>query len=147
MEVNPADLSLNLIETNVVEPLEAGARYCSYTVVGNQKVFLPSHEYVVVLGDIWEDDWAPRITLLKRSKCTEFTPVIHVCFEARTPVFMLSNKAVLRSDDFALKVCSESWVIFGYTCRPRERQFLSGQTRVRAGQGLPTLDAQIATQK
>lgn len=52
MEVYAAHSSLDLVEADVIEPLEASTWDRPYSMVGNKERFLPSHEYVFTLGEV-----------------------------------------------------------------------------------------------
>lgn len=49
VEVDPADAAVTLVEANVIEALEAGARNRLDAVVRNQEVLFPAHEDVLTL--------------------------------------------------------------------------------------------------
>lgn len=49
VEVNPTDTPVNLIKTDVVEPLEAGACDRLDAVIWHEEVFFPAHEDVLAL--------------------------------------------------------------------------------------------------
>ena len=49
MEINPTDTPVNLIKTDVVEPLEAGACDRLDAVIWHEEVFFPAHEDVLAL--------------------------------------------------------------------------------------------------
>lgn len=49
VEIYPADRPHDLIKADVVETLETCSRDCPYTMIRNQEMLLPSHEYVLSL--------------------------------------------------------------------------------------------------
>lgn len=52
MEVNTANSPLHLVETDIIESLEAGTRDRSNPVVRNEEIFLPPHEHVLTLREV-----------------------------------------------------------------------------------------------
>lgn len=44
VEIDPTDSSFNLVETDVVKPLEASSSDLSHAMIGNKEIFLPTHE-------------------------------------------------------------------------------------------------------
>lgn len=56
MEVNSTDCPLHLVEANIVESLEAGARNGPHPVVWHEEMLFPPHENVLALGYILHDD-------------------------------------------------------------------------------------------
>jgi hypothetical protein len=113
MEVNSADAPLALVEADVVEALEAGAIDCPHAVVRDQKVLLPPHENIVLgrqVGHCNMDSLPYYLGI--RTERGELVPVADVCLLSRTPGRVIRDKAVARSNDLALKVRGECWVVF-----------------------------------
>jgi hypothetical protein len=104
VEVDPADLSLDLVKTNVVETFEACPSDCPDPVVRDQEVFFPTHEDMVPLGNVSYDDWAFACLFLVWPEGMELGPVVYVYLVGRAPVLVLCYETVLGSDDFAFEV-------------------------------------------
>lgn len=85
MKVNAGNGSLDLVKTDIVEPLEAGAGYCAHAMIGDEKVLLPAHEDVIALGEIPIGEIRFFGLSSQRAPCREPGPVVHVCFLGRTP--------------------------------------------------------------
>lgn len=113
VKIYSANLSLDLVETDVVEAFERGAGDCSDTVVGNQEVLFPPHKDVVSLRKVGDGNWALASHLLIRPKGAKLGPVAEVDFGIGAPVIMLGEEVVLGTNDFSLKVGGECWVVFG----------------------------------
>ncbi len=117
VEVDPADRALYLVEADVIEALKTSSTDRPYSVVGHQKVFLPSHKYVLPLGELRDVENASLGGFLERPKSTELSPVLQVDFISGAPVLMLSQECVLRTDDFAFEVGSKGRMVFGQAWR------------------------------
>jgi hypothetical protein len=76
VEIDPANRSLYLIKADVVETLKTGTTDCSYSVIWDQEVFLPSHEYVLSLCDLRDMEIAFSGLLLKWPEGGEFGPML-----------------------------------------------------------------------
>lgn len=76
VEVDPADSALNLVETYVVEPFEAGTTDSSYSVVRDQEMFFPSHEYILSLSQLGNMHLAFPSLLLEWSEGRKFSPML-----------------------------------------------------------------------
>lgn len=113
VEVYPADFSLDLVEADVVEALETRAGYGPNSMIGDQKVFLPSHEDMFSLGGVSNQHGALACLLLEGTEGREFGPMTQVDLYIGTPIIMLREEGVLRPNDFALKVRREGRVVFG----------------------------------
>ena len=80
-------------------------------------MLLPPHEYILSLRDLRNTERALASLLLERSEGREFAPVLKVDFVRRSPILVLGEECVFGSDDFALEVCGECWVVFRETCK------------------------------
>lgn len=113
VEVYAADFSLDLVEANVVEALEARTRYGTNTVVRNQEMLLPPHKYMLSLGGVSNSDGAFACLFLKGAESGEFGPMAQIDLHISTPVVVLGEKTVLSSNNLAFEICGEGWMIFG----------------------------------
>lgn len=105
VEIYTIDLALNLIKANIIKPLETGARDSPHAMVWNKEVFLPAHEDVLALGDVFNKYRRPPAGLLGvGSKGREFGPMRQVRLVIGTPSVVLGHEAVLAANDFALEV-------------------------------------------
>lgn len=117
VEVDPANLTAHLVEANIIETLEASAVDGTDTVVGDEEVLLPSHEYVLALQHVLNKDLAALASLLReRPEGGELGPVRQVVLVAGAPRRVLGLEAVLASDDFALEVGRQGRVVFCQAC-------------------------------
>jgi hypothetical protein len=116
VEVYPADFSLDLVEADVVEPLKARPSYGTNPVVGNQEVLLPSHKDVFSLGGVSNHDGALACLFLEGTEGGKFGPMAQVNLHVGAPIIMFGEEVVLGSDNLALKVCCESWMVFSEAC-------------------------------
>jgi hypothetical protein len=94
MEIDPADRPLNLVEADIVEALETCATYSSYSMVRDQKVFLPPHEYIFSLRQAWNMKMPLSRILLEGSESRELGPMREVRLVRGAPVLMLCKKRV-----------------------------------------------------
>lgn len=112
VKVDAIDLPLHLVKTNVVESLKTSAAYCSYSMVRHQEVFFPTHEDVLALCHVLDDNGGTPARLFRvRTEGGKFGPVRQVCFVIGTPAFMLGHEAVLRADDLPLEIRGQSWMV------------------------------------
>lgn len=112
MEIYTADFPFHLVETDIVKTFKASSCDSPYSMIGNQEMLLPSHEYVLILCDIRNGDWASTSMFLKRSKGTELGPVTEIDFCVCSPVFVFCEERIFRSDDLTLKIgCQRRMVL------------------------------------
>ena len=113
MEVDATDRASDLVEADVVEALEASARYSAYTMVWHQEVLLPAHEDILALSKVLDvHDILPRLCILRqRSPRGEAAPVLHVHLVCRAPFRMLGLEAIFRADDLAFEVGGERGMV------------------------------------
>jgi hypothetical protein len=111
VEINTTHFTLDLVETNVVEPLEAGTCYRANSMVWNQKVFLPAHEDGFSLCSISNSDRPLASLFLERAKSCELGPMTQVNLAICAPILVLCIEAVLGTDDFSFKICRESGMV------------------------------------
>lgn len=111
MKIDAANFSLDLIETNIIKTFEACTRYCAYPMVRDEEVFLPTHEDILSLRHIPNDNRPFTSLFLIRPKGIELTPMAQVNLWAGTPTVMVGEKAVLGSNNLSLKVGCQRWMI------------------------------------
>lgn len=111
MKIDAADFTLDLVEADVVEALEAGTCYRPDCVIRDQEVLLPPHKDGFPLSGITNCDGSLPGLLLERAEGGELGPVAQVNLAVRTPVFMLGVEAVFGTNNLAFKVCRESGVV------------------------------------
>lgn len=112
MKIDTADASLNLIEADIVEPLEAGTRDRSNPVIRNKEIFFPPHKNMFALCKVAVCEIGPLGLFGKRFPGRKSGPVVYVCLFVRTPFFITSLECVLGSNYFAFKERGQGWVIF-----------------------------------
>lgn len=113
MEIYAADLALELIETDVVEALEASTRNGSNAVVGDQEMLLPTHEDMVFLRRILSRELTILNFLLQWPERSELGPVAQIHLSAGPPVLVLCKEAVFASNNLSLEISRECGVILG----------------------------------
>lgn len=112
MEVDTAYRALNLIKTDVVEALKAGTRNGPNSVIRNEKILLPPHEYVLSLGKVAVCEIGPFGLFGQRFPRRKPGPVVYVCFFIGAPCFVARQKGVLGADDFAFEECCQGGMVF-----------------------------------
>jgi hypothetical protein len=113
VEIYAANLAFDLVETDVVEALEASTRDGSNTVVGNQEMLLPTHKDVLFLGWILSRKLAILDFLLQWPESGELGPVAQIDLSVGPPVLVLGKEAVFASNNLSLKISRECGVILG----------------------------------
>ena len=104
MEINPTNSPIDLIETDIVKPLEAGAQDLAHPVVGHQEGFLPAHEDVFALRKVLVVEvWLLRL-VFEGPPGGEARPVLHVGLVGGAPGGVPRLEGVLSADDLALEV-------------------------------------------
>ena len=133
VEVDAADGARNLVEADVVEALEAGARDLAHAVVGHQEVLLPAHEDVLALGPVRQPEVRAARLLGQRPPGREAVPVVQVRLLRRAPRRVRGQEAVLAAHDLALEVGDEARVVLGEACvrQRHQRSVVRGGGRVR----------------
>ena len=122
MEVYSADGPLHLVETDVVEALEARAADGPHTVVRHEEVLLPSHEDVLALADVFVSEVRLLRLFGERPPSWEARPMLHVRLVRRSPGFVLGLKCVLGPDYLAFEERCEGWVVLSEACVGRSCQ-------------------------
>ena len=103
VEVYPSYRSFHLIKANVVEAFKTRPRNRSYTMIRDEEVLFPPHEYVLTLGIVPQCEILPFALLHMRSPRRKPGPMLHIRFFCRTPCFISGYEGMLRSDNFPLK--------------------------------------------
>lgn len=106
MEVDAAHGSRHLVETDVVEPLKAGAGDSAHAMVGYKEVFFPSHKDVLALGEVPICKVCSFRLLGQGSPRREPGPVVHVGFLCGAPCLITSLESMLGANDLSFKKCS-----------------------------------------
>lgn len=117
MEIDTADLPLELVKGNVVESLETGPRYGAHSVVGYKEMLLPAHEDGILLADVRNGHGALPGQLLEGTERAEPGPVAQINPRVGAPVVVLGKEAVLGADYLALEVCRQCGMVLGEACR------------------------------
>lgn len=104
MKVNPANLPLNLVETDVVEPLETRPADRRNPVVRHQEPLLPPHEYVLLLRQVPYEDGALARRARVGAERGELGPVGEVVLRGGAPGGVRGRECVLLADDLAFEV-------------------------------------------
>lgn len=117
VEVDTTYRSLHLVETNIVEPLEAGARDCSDPMVRDEEIFLPSHEHVLALSEIAVREIGSFGLFGQRLPRRKSGPMVYVGFLVGAPCFVASLERVLGADDLSFEKRGQGGMVFCETCR------------------------------
>lgn len=117
MEIYPANIAFQLIKTNIVESLEAGAGNSPDTVIRDQEVFLPPHKDMLALIQIFVRKVRLLHLLRQWTPCGESRPVVHIRFIRCTPCLVACLESVLVANDFAFEERRKSRVVFCKSCR------------------------------
>ena len=68
VEIYPTNRSLDLVEADVIEPLKTSTANRPHSVIWNEEMFLPSHEYVLSLCQLWDMEMAFLCLAMKWSE-------------------------------------------------------------------------------
>lgn len=112
MEIYTTNASFLLVETDIVEAFETGSINGADTMVGNEEVFLPTHENVLSLSQVRDSDGSLSYLFGVLSECCEFAPVTQIDFIRCTPARVLCDKFVFTADNLALEIRRQRRVIF-----------------------------------
>lgn len=113
VKIDAADISIDLVEADVVETLEAGAGDCAHTVVGHEKVLLPAHKQCVARGIVAEVEVWPSRLAGKRLPGRKAIPMMHVDLFARSPLGMTCMECIFGANDFTFEICRQSRMFAG----------------------------------
>lgn len=112
MEVHAANGTLYLVETDVVEALEAGARDCPNPVIRDEEVLLPSHEHVLALRKIAVCEIRSFGLLGQGFPRRKPRPMVYVCLFIGAPCFIASEERVFGADDFPFEERRQGGMVF-----------------------------------
>lgn len=112
MKVNTAHRSLNLIEADVVKPLEASTGDGSHPMVWDKEIFLPSHEHVLALGKVAVGEISSLRLFGKWFPSGETGPVVDIRLLVGAPFLIASLERMFSTDDLSFKECSQGRMIF-----------------------------------
>jgi len=113
MEVNPTDSPIDLVETDVIKPLETRPADLPHPVVGNQEGLLPAHEHVLALRKVLVVEIRFLSAVFEGPPRGEAGPVQHVGLVGGAPGGVARLKGVLAADDLAFEVGGQGGVVFG----------------------------------
>lgn len=113
MEVDTTDGSLYLVEADIVESLETGARDCSNSVVWDEEIFLPSHKYVLMLRKVTKREVCLLRLFGERSPGWKSRPVMYIRLFVGTPFLIASDETVFGANHFTLKERRQCRMILG----------------------------------
>lgn len=112
MKVNSAHAPTPLVKADIIEALKTRPCNRAHPVIRDEEVLLPAHEDVLALRQVGDVQVPPPRSSAEGAKRLELRPVLQVHLVRRAPVVVLRQKRVLRSDDLALKVRRQGWVVF-----------------------------------
>lgn len=112
MEIDPADAPHNLVEADIVEPLEARPHDLPHPMIRHQERLLPAHEDILALHEVLVVEIRLLGCVLKRAPGGEARPVLHVCLVGRAPASVTGLEGVSAADDFAFEVGGQGGVVF-----------------------------------
>lgn len=107
MEVDSLNCPVDLVEADVVKALETSPVDGSNTVVRDQKLLLPSHEDVIFLCHIPNVNAAPFGDLGVRFECEKLAPMRDIDPVICSPLWVLSEEAIMWANDFTFKICRQ----------------------------------------
>ena len=111
MKIYATNFALDLVEANIIEPLETRTRNSTDSMVRYQKVLFPTHEDIVFLSHIWDKHWPLAGALLKRAEGAELGPMAEIYFGVGSPVFMLREEVVFGANDLAFEKGGECGMV------------------------------------
>ena len=103
MEIDTIDIARNLIKADVVKPLKTRARDLADAVIGHKEGFLPAHEDVFALGEVFVMEVGFLGLFGEGPPGGEAGPVLHVGFVGRAPGGVAGLEGVFGADDFAFE--------------------------------------------
>lgn len=112
MEVNTTHGSLNLIEADIVESLEASARDSSHPMVRDKEILLPSHEHMLTLSKVAVREISPLGLFGKWFPSGKTGPVMDIRFLVGAPFLIASLERMFSTNDLPFKECGQGRVIF-----------------------------------
>lgn len=111
MKVDATDIAPDLIEAYVVESFETCAGNSAHSMIGNKKVFLPTHENALAFSEVLVGEVGPSGLLSQWTPFRKSIPMLHIDFLVGTPLGVAGLKGVFRTNDFAFEVGGQSRVI------------------------------------
>lgn len=122
MEVYSTDTALLLVEADIVEAFEAGTVEGSNPVVWYQEVFLPAHEDILALTEVWYCHPSTFLHVLAVfPKCRELAPVTMVNLFRCAPVLVSCYKVVSATDNLPFEISRQGRVFFSQAYATRQR--------------------------
>jgi len=113
MEIDAAHAPGDLVEADVVEAFEASSADLPDPVIGDQKVFLPSHENVLPLCPVLVVEIRFLGLRLNGALGWESAPVMMIGFLSCAPILVLGLEGIFRPNEFAFKVGCENVMLVG----------------------------------
>ena len=113
MEVYPTDSSIDLIKTDIIEPLEARPTNLPHPVVRDQERLLPAHEHVLALRKVLVVEIRFLGGVLEGPPGGEAGPVLHVALVGGAPGGVPGLEGVFAADDLTFEVGRQGGVVFG----------------------------------
>lgn len=113
MEVYPTNGPIDLVETDVIKPLEAGPTNLPHPVVRDEERLLPAHEHVLALREVLVVEIRFLGSVLEGPPGGEASPVLHIRLVGGTPGGVAGLERVFPADDFAFEVGRQGRVVFG----------------------------------
>lgn len=103
MKVNSTDSSFYLVETDIVEPLEASAGNLPHPMIRYEEILLPAHEQVFALRKVSVCEISFLGLFGERSPRLEPRPVLHIGFFVGAPSLVLGHECVFCANDFSFE--------------------------------------------
>ena len=113
MKIYASDDAAHLVEADVVEAVETGTREHLQVVIGNDEHLLPSHEEMLLLGEVGKDEIGLLGRLRQRSPRAESRPVMQIDPVVAAPFGMAGVEGVSVANDLALEVGGQGRMGFG----------------------------------
>lgn len=122
MKVYPANGPFHLVETDIVEPLEARAGNSAYSMIRDEEVLFPPHEDVLPVGEVAVGEVWPLGLLRQGTPGREAGPVVHISLLRGSPCIVPGLEGVFGSDDLSFEECRQGGMILreAYTSRRLE---------------------------
>jgi len=106
MEIYAANISVDLIKADIVEPFETGPGNRPNSVIWHEEVFLPPHEDVFPLSKIFAVEIGLPSLFRQRQIRWKSIPVLIVYLLGRSPFLVLGAECIFSTDHLSFKVGS-----------------------------------------
>ena len=121
MKINPAHIPYSLVETNIVEALEARTANALHPMIGHEEVLLPAHEQMLSIETVLQRERGVLLGGLgQRSPRGKTCPVLEIDLLAAVPRRVCRPEEVFGADDFAFEKGCQCRMVVGESYLARQ---------------------------